>query len=109
MLRRQGGAYSLMGRARLDDNSQENTGFFPISDGPHAVEIAWRRSSGPAEEDGEFQMWIDGVLMSTRSNLDNSLSAVDFVRMGALSVKTGAAGTMYWDEFESRRGSYIGP
>jgi hypothetical protein len=109
VLRRQAGVYSLMGRARLDDNSQENTGFFPISDGPHAVEIAWRRSSGPAEEDGEFQMWIDGNLVSTRSNLDNSVSSVDFVRLGALSVKSGASGTMYWDEFESRRGSYIGP
>jgi hypothetical protein len=30
------------------------------------------------------------------------------VRLGALSVKSGAAGTMYWDEFESRREPYIG-
>jgi hypothetical protein len=29
--------------------------------------------------------------------------------MGALSLKTGANGTLYWDEFESRRESYIGP
>jgi hypothetical protein len=28
---------------------------------------------------------------------------------GALSVKTGAAGTLYWDEFVSRRQTYIGP
>jgi hypothetical protein len=39
----------------------------------------------------------------------NSLSEVDFVRMGALSVKLGASGTMYWDEFESRRQNGIGP
>ena len=33
VLRRIGGQYALLGRARLDDNSQYNTGFFPISDG----------------------------------------------------------------------------
>ena len=41
--------------------------------------------------------------------LDNDLAEVDFVRMGALSVKAGANGTMYWDEFESRRQGAIGP
>ena len=109
VLRRLGGAYSLMGRARLDDNSQANTAFFPIADGPHFVELDWRRSSGPVANDGSFQMWLDGVSVATLSNLDNSVSSVDFVRLGALSVKTAASGTLYWDEFESRRSGFIGP
>jgi hypothetical protein len=29
--------------------------------------------------------------------------------MGALSVKAGAAGTLFFDGFESRRRTYIGP
>jgi hypothetical protein len=41
--------------------------------------------------------------------LDNDASPVDFVRMGALSIKTGAAGTLYYDQFESRRQVFIGP
>jgi hypothetical protein len=41
--------------------------------------------------------------------LDNSISAVDFVRMGALSVKTGASGSLRWDEFVSRGRTYIAP
>jgi hypothetical protein len=41
--------------------------------------------------------------------LDNSVSAVDLVRLGALSIKAGASGTLYLDEFESRRASFIGP
>ncbi len=109
VLRRLGGAYSLMGRARLDDNSQANTAFFPIADGPHFVELDWRRASGPAASDGSFEMWLDGVSVATLSNLDSSVSSVDFVRLGALSVKTAASGTLYWDEFESRRASFIGP
>jgi hypothetical protein len=109
VLRRQGGAYSLIGRARLDDGAQADTPPVPIADGPQFVEIDWRRASGPDANDGAFEMWVDGTSVAALSSLDNDLSAVDFVRLGALSVKSGASGTMYWDEFESRRGSYIGP
>ena len=109
VLRRLGGAYSVMGRARLDDNSQANTGFVSITDGAHFVEIDWRRSSGPDANDGSFEIRLDGTPAGTLANLDNSVSSVDFVRMGALSVKTGASGTLYFDEFESRRASAIGP
>jgi hypothetical protein len=108
VLRRLGGNYAVMGRARQDDNSQADTGFFPISDGPHAIEIDLVRASDTEALDGTFELFIDGVSMIQLTGLDNSLAEVDFTRMGALSVKTGASGTMYWDEFESRRGTYIG-
>jgi hypothetical protein len=108
VIKRQGGAYSVMGRCRLDDGSQADTGFYPISDGPHAIEIEWRRSSGPTTNDGRFELWIDGASAGVKTNLENSVSSVDSARMGVLSVKSGATGTPYWDEFESRRFSYIG-
>jgi hypothetical protein len=108
VLRRIAGLYSLMARVRLDDGTRANTPFVNISDGPHAIEIDWRRATAPGANDGSFQMWIDGNLAASLAALDNSASAVDFVRLGALSVKTGASGTMYWDEFESREQSFIG-
>ena len=98
-----------MGRVRRDDNSLANTGFFPIADGPHSVEIDWRRATGPDANDGAFSLWIDGNLVSSLAGIDNSAAGVDFVRMGALSVKLGANGILYWDEFDSRRQEYIGP
>ena len=109
VLRRLGGVYALMGRTRLDDNRQADTGFTTIDDGAHFVELDWVRSSGPDAEDGSFQFWIDGTSVAMLTDLDNSLSAVDLVRLGALSVKSGAGGTLFWDEFESRRASHIGP
>ena len=109
VLRYRDGQYAILGRARLDDNRQADTGFFPIGPGAHAIELDWRRATGPDAEDGSFQLWIDGTSMATLTGLDNSLSAVDFVRLGALSVKSGATGTLRWDEFVSRRESYIGP
>jgi len=109
VLRRTGGAYALLGRARLDGGAQADTAFVPISDGPHVVEIDWVRSSGPDASDGSFELWVDDVSPGRLTGLDNSASSVDFVRLGALSVKSGATGTMYWDEFVSRRTTYIGP
>jgi hypothetical protein len=41
--------------------------------------------------------------------IDNDASGVDYVRLGVLSVKTGASGTLRFDQFESRRVRYIGP
>ena len=108
VLRRQNGVYALMGRARLDDNQQADTGFFTISDASHAVEIDLVRASGPDALDGALSLWIDGVSVAQLSGLDNSLGEVDFARLGALSVKPAANGTLYWDEFESRRVSPIG-
>ena len=109
VLRRISGQYALMGRARRDDNSQANTGFFAISDAPHAVEVAWTRSGTPDASDGTLDMWIDGALVSSLTGLDNHASGIDFVRLGALSVKTAAAGTLFFDAFDSRRASYIAP
>jgi hypothetical protein len=108
VLRRQGGAYSLRARARLDDGTRADTPFVPIADDPHVVEFDLRRATAPGAMDGSFEWAIDGVWHDLMV-LDNSDAAVDFVRLGALSVKPGANGTLYWDEFESRRQGGIGP
>jgi hypothetical protein len=109
VLRRLGGLYYVRARVRLDDGTRADTAFFPIADGPHAIELDWRRATAPGAGDGAFDFYIDGNPMATLSGLDNGASAVDFVRLGALSVKSGAAGTLYWDEFESHRQRHIGP
>lgn len=109
VLRRVGGAYEVMGRARLDDNTQHDTGFFPVSDGPHSIELDWRRASGPDANDGIFALWIDGAQVYTTEALDNNRGKVEYARLGALGVKPGATGTLFWDEFDSRRFRYIGP
>jgi hypothetical protein len=109
VLKRQAGAYSLEARVRRSDGTRADTGFLPIVDGPHAIEFDWQRATGPGAGDGSLELWIDGASVASLSAIDNDVSPIDFVRMGAFSVKTGASGALYWDEFESRRGSYIGP
>jgi beta-propeller uncharacterized protein DUF5122 len=109
VLRRVGGAYAVMGRARRDDNSQADTGWAPIAPGAHRIELDLKRSSTPDANDGWFRFWVDGTQIADLSGIDNNRSAVDFVRLGALSLKGGASGTLFWDTFESRRQDEIVP
>jgi hypothetical protein len=92
---------------RLDDHTLVKGPFFPISDGEHFIQLDWKRSSHPDAEDGSFDLWLDGSPVYSVDNLDNNLSAVDSVRMGAITVKTGAQGTLFLDNFRSRRSSFI--
>jgi hypothetical protein len=109
MLRRIGGQYAIGAHVRRDDDTLAKTAFSPITDGPHAIEIDWQKATAPGASDGRFELWIDGTSVLTLTGLDNDQRSVDFVRMGALSVKAGASGTLYFDEFVSRRLAYIGP
>lgn len=108
VLRRLSGVYSLEGRTRLDDGTRADTPFVGITNGPHMIELDWKRSSGPSANNGWFQMWIDGSSVAALTGLDNSASGVEFARMGAMSVKTGASGVLHWDQFESHRQGAIG-
>ena len=103
VLRRLDGAYSLMGRARQDDGRQADTAWVSIEPGPRRVELDWQRASGPDANDGRFRLWVDGALAADLTGLDNSLGAVDFVRLGALSLKPGASGPLRFDHFQSNR------
>jgi hypothetical protein len=108
VLRLLNGNYSIMTRVSRNNGTRANTGFFPISNGPHVIEIAWRRATSPDLSDGTFQMWIDGVLVSTLTGLPTNSNGITFVRLGGLSLKLGANGTLFWDNFVSRRFTFIG-
>jgi hypothetical protein len=109
VLRRLNGEYSLMGRVRLSDGTRASTPFFPITDAPHFVELFWTREDGPTVVEGLFRLFVDGSVVSNLAPLDNDLGTVDFVRLGALTIKPGASGTIFFDQFESRRVQFIGP
>jgi ELWxxDGT repeat protein len=108
VLRRMGGQFSLMGRVRLDDGSRAQTPFFAIPDSPHMVEVDWKWSEGADANNGSFALWIDEIPVSNLTGLDNSANRIDIARLGVMTVKPGANGTLFFDDFESRRERYIG-
>jgi len=109
VLKRQGGAYSVEARARSNSGARIDTGFKPITDAAHVLEFDWQRATGPGAADGSLELWIDGVSVATLAGIDNDAFGVDQARLGALSLKTGASGALFFDQFESRRLDRIGP
>ena len=109
VLKRSSGQYSVEGRVRLNDGNRVDTPFFNITNAPHSIEFDWQRAGSVETSDGTFELFIDGVSVATLSGLDDGGSAVEYVRMGVFSVKTGAAGTLFFDQFVSRRRTLIGP
>jgi hypothetical protein len=103
VLRRVAGAYAVMARTLEQPGRRVDTAWYPISDGPHRVQLYWQRSRVPGAALGRLQMWIDGSFAGDLA-LDNFWeNRIDFARLGAMSAKRGASGTLYLDEFESRR------
>jgi hypothetical protein len=104
------GLFKLRARLINDAGTWLNTAWFTISDGPHPVEIDWRAATSAGANNGGLTLWIDGVQQAAISNVDNDTRKIDRVRLGALAgIDTGTLGMYYFDAFESRRQSYIGP
>jgi hypothetical protein len=72
--------------------------------------LDWRAATVTGADDGGLTVWIDGTQQANITGIDNDTRRVDRARLGPLSsVDAGTSGTAYFDAFESRRSSYIGP
>jgi uncharacterized protein YjiK len=104
------GAYQVRGRLINDGSSWTNTSWFTISDTPHAIELDWRAATAVGANNGGLTLWIDGAQQANLTAVDNDTRRMDRVRLGAVAgIDTGTRGTYYFDAFESRRQTFIGP
>ena len=102
--------YQLRSGLVGDGSTWANSSWLTISDASHAIEMDWRASTGAGANNGSLTMWIDGVQQANLTGVDNDTRRIDRARLGAVSgVDTGTSGTYYFDAFESRRQTYIGP
>ncbi len=98
--------YSLLN----DSGTWQNTSWFTISDASHYIEIDWRSATAAGANDGGLTLWLDGTQKANLTGVDNDTRRIDRVRLGPRSgIDTGTHGTYYFDAFESRRQTYIGP
>jgi YD repeat-containing protein len=109
-LRYASSTYQLMAQAVNDSSGISSTAWYPISNTWHFIEIDWRASTSTTAKNGYLTLWIDGVQKESKAGIDNDTRRVDEARLGPLSgIDTGTRGTEYFDAFESRRDTYIGP
>ena len=105
------GMYQIRAASLLDDGTTwVNSNWFTISDAPHFFELDWRAATTAGANDGSLTFWIDGTQQASLSGIDNDTRRIDRARLGALTgIDNGTRGTYYFDAFESRRFTYIGP
>jgi Bacterial Ig domain/K319L-like, PKD domain len=108
-LRWTGTQYQLRAGLANDLASFTSTAWFAITDAPHAIELDWRASTAPGANNGGLTLWIDGSQQATLAGVDNDTVRVERARLGVDGIDKGTRGTCYFDAFESRRASYIGP
>jgi uncharacterized protein YjiK len=108
--RRSVSQYQIRASLRNDSTTFTSTAWFTITDAPHPIEFDWQASTAAGANNGGLTLWIDGVQMANVTGIDNDTRRIDNVRLGAVAgIDTGTRGTYYFDAFESRRQTYIGP
>jgi hypothetical protein len=102
--------YQIRAGLRNDGNSWSNTAWLALSDAPHAIELDWRASTAAGANNGALTLWLDGTQRANLTGADNDTRRVDRVRLGAVNgVPSTTRGVYFFDAFESRRQTYIGP
>ena len=91
-----------------DGSTWTSTNWFTISDAPHFIELDWRSASGAGATMAAdvLDRWCTkGHLTGIDNDTGGSMCA-----LGAVSgIDTGTRGTYFFDAFESRRQTFIGP
>ena len=108
--RSSGGAYQLRAALVNDSASWTSSSWFTISDSPHFIELDWRAASAAGANDGGLTLWLDRAQLANLTGVDNDTRRIDRACLGPVAeIDTGTRGTEYFDAFESRRQTYIGP
>jgi hypothetical protein len=108
--RRSQGSYQVQAGLRDDSSFWTNAAWFTIGDAPHWIEFDWRAATTQGANDGGLTFWIDGQQRANLANVNNDTRRIDRVRLGPVAgIDSGTRGTYYFDAFESRRQTYIGP
>lgn len=107
----QDGIWQAFGIARDDSGeSASRTASLPIPREWVQVVIDWKAASGPGASDGFLVLAVDGQIAGV-GNLRNDLVRIDGIQLGLLGgVGLASTGTMFVDDFESRReGAFSSP
>ncbi len=88
--------YQIQGIVRTD-SSDTGTGFYSLSDGPHAIEIDWQAASGAGANDGSFTLGSASKtvdpLSNTYTNKPNVLTENRYKPWGETRYTSGALST----------------
>jgi hypothetical protein len=101
--------YEITSQCRNDTNGVI-TITSTLTDAPHCVEIHWKASTGAGNNNGIWEMWLDGILIDSITTVDNDTKDLANLLFGPSYVDSvNIAGTIYLDDFVANDdGSAIG-
>ena len=110
VLRYLGGQHEIMLKTLLDDLSKPSTSWYPLSAGPHTIEVDWGAAGAPSSNDGYTDLYIDDVLQEALSYLDNDTVFIDTLKLGFTSRLGGKSisGVFYIDDVATSQFGHIG-
>jgi hypothetical protein len=92
-----------------DVKSWRTTAWYSISDALHYFEFDWQAATAKGLDSGHLTFWIDGVLRINITDIDNDTRCVDWIALGITGgLDPGTSGVCFFDDFVSRRTTYIG-
>src|SRR5688572_9476730 len=109
-LRNSAGSYQIRAKILNDGSAFVVTNWFTINDASHYIELDWQAATAAGANNGGVTLWVDGIQQQDLTGVDNDTWRIDRARLGALAgMDPGTSGTYYFDAFESRRQTFIGP
>jgi hypothetical protein len=108
--RRSSGNYYLQPSLLNDGTTWTACSWITINDAPQVIELDWRAASGAGVNNGGLTFWINGNQVADLTGVDNDLRNIDQVRLGAVTgIDAGTRGAYFFDGFETRQNTYMGP
>ncbi|MBU0513002.1 MAG: hypothetical protein KJ638_15045, partial [Chloroflexi bacterium] len=101
---RNSAGYQIRSGLLNDTGTWTDTSWYTIQNTWTVVEIDWQALA----LDGALSLYLDGALKQSLTRVDNDTRTLTKVRLGAMGLAGGTRGSLYIDDFESRRYSYIG-
>lgn len=102
--------YQLRAALRNDGNGWTSSNWTNVGDIPHVVELDWNAATTIGASNGSLTLWIDSVQIANLTNIANGTRRIDSIQFGVVAdIDVGTRGTVFFDAFDSRRQSYIGP
>ena len=106
------GDYQIRTAALNDNQTWQTTPWLDITDGPHAVELEWKKATYAGVDNGALNFWLDGEVQSDLSNVDNDTYYIETIRLGVIDPNiTNTSGSVFFDAFDSKDGClyWLGP
>jgi cysteine-rich repeat protein len=109
-LRRYNNAYQVRAALLNDSTTWFASNYVTIRDRPYVIEVDWQAATAPGANNGRLDLWVNEVEVANLTGIDNDTRRIDRVRLGPVAgLDSGTRGSYFFDAFESRRFSYIGP